>query len=207
MVASLPWRGSVGFHDCDRRPELIRPDQDRGLLAAAWMLTKDKAVEVRVLARRDKGTRRSRVIAGCRATRCGGTCGTPRRNTRSDPSGRSSWRRMRITSGCDWLAQPDVIPATALLRELVEQGRTGGISQFKAFMASLRRARRNQDPAPVSRRPVAAAGIDQRQGRLREHFNRAVLGPPAMLPQPRVSGSTSQLIATPSRTALPKVSQ
>lgn len=44
-------------------------------------------------------------------------------------------------------ARPRWIPATVLLRELVERGYTGGISQLKAFLAPLKKA----EPEPVVR--------------------------------------------------------
>ncbi len=44
-------------------------------------------------------------------------------------------------------ARPRWIPATVLLREIVERGYTGGISQLKAFLAPLKKA----EPEPVVR--------------------------------------------------------
>jgi transposase len=104
------------------------------------MLTQEEVVEVRVLARQGKGVREiARDLGVSRNTVRRYLRGAesrysprPERPTKLAPF--KDYVRERLAS-----ARPDVIPATVLLREIAEQGYSGGISQLKAFMAPLRR--------------------------------------------------------------------
>ena len=96
------------------------------------MLTQEEAVEVRVMARQGKGIREiardlgvsrntvRRYLRGAQAQ----YTPRPKRPTKLAPY--EDYVRARLAA-----AQPDVIPATVLLRELAEQGYTGGISQLR----------------------------------------------------------------------------
>lgn len=105
------------------------------------MLTQEEAVEVRVMARQGKGIREiARDLGVSRNTvrrylRGAQAHYTPRPRQQTKLAPYEDYVRTRLAA-----AQPDVIPATVLLRELAEQGYAGGISQLKAFMAPLRRA-------------------------------------------------------------------
>ena len=99
------------------------------------MLTQEEAVEVRVMARQGKGIREiARDLGVSRNTvrrylRGGQAQYTPRPKRPTKLAPYEDYVRARLAA-----AQPDVIPATVLLRELAEQGYTGGISQLKAFI-------------------------------------------------------------------------
>lgn len=105
------------------------------------MLTQEETVEIRVMARQGKGVREiardlgisrntvRRYLRGAESQ----YASRPKRPTKLAPY--EDYVRARLAA-----SHPAVIPATVLLRELVEQGYTGGISQLKAFMAPLRRA-------------------------------------------------------------------
>lgn len=75
-------------------------------------------------------------------------------------------------------ARPDVIPATVLLREIAEQGYSGGISQLKAFMAPLRR----ETSEPVVRFETAPGEQMQAELAARRERTRQILQKLATLP-------------------------
>jgi len=105
------------------------------------MLSQEESVEIKVLARQGKGVREI-------ARALGVSRNTVRRYLRGAtasyrPRGR---RACKLDPFVDYVrerleaAQPDVIPATVLLRELKDRGYTGGISQLKVLMAPMRKA-------------------------------------------------------------------
>jgi transposase len=104
------------------------------------MLTREQAVEIRVLARRGMGLREI-------ARQMGMSRNTVRRHLRQPWLERYGPRAPRPTKldpfkayivGRIEAARPRWIPATVLLRELRERGYDGGVSQLKAFTAPLR---------------------------------------------------------------------
>ena len=104
------------------------------------MLTQENQVEVRVLARQG-------VPIRAIARQMGVSRNTVRRYLRSEQLRRYGPRRPRRTkldpfkaylSDRMKIAGRVVIPATVLLREIREQGYRGGVSQLKAFLASIR---------------------------------------------------------------------
>jgi transposase len=113
------------------------------------MLTQEQAVEIRVMARRGGGVREIARQLGCSRN-------TVRRYLRDVDARRYGPRAPRACKLDPYRAyvlerveqaRPRWIPATVLLRELVERGYTGGISQLKAFLAPLKKA----EPEPVVR--------------------------------------------------------
>ncbi|RVT46678.1 IS21 family transposase [Rubrivivax albus] len=113
------------------------------------MLTQEQAVEIRVMARRGEGVREIARQLGCSRN-------TVRRYLRDEDARRYGPRAPRACKLDPYRAyvlerveqaRPRWIPATVLLRELVERGYTGGISQLKAFLAPLKKA----VPEPVVR--------------------------------------------------------
>jgi transposase len=111
------------------------------------MLTREQAVEIRVLARRGMGLREI-------ARQTGLSRNTVRRYLRQpwrERYGPRAARPMKLDAFKTYVqerieaARPRWIPATVLLRELRDQGYEGGISQLKAFVAPLR---------PTSTEPV-----------------------------------------------------
>ena len=96
------------------------------------MLTREQAVEIRVLRRQGMSIR---AIAR--------ELGLSRVTVRRYLLGPYiSYVLSRVEA-----ARPTWIPATVLLREIREQGYPGGISQPKAYLASLRRG----EPEPLGR--------------------------------------------------------
>jgi len=105
------------------------------------MLTREEAVEIRVLARqgmkvreiaRYLGVSRNTVRRYLRQPQEGGYGPRAARPTKLDPF--KNYVKERIEA-----ARPHWIPAAVLLRELQERGYAGGISQLKAFVAPLKR--------------------------------------------------------------------
>jgi transposase len=112
------------------------------------MLTREQAVEIRVLARRGMGLREI-------ARQTGLSRNTVRRYVRQPRLDRYGPRAPRPTKLDPFkayiverieAARPRWIPATVLLRELRERGYAGVISQLKALVAPLGRGRRAGDP-------------------------------------------------------------
>jgi transposase len=114
------------------------------------MLTQEQAVEIRVLARRGVGLREIARQMGCSRN-------TVRRYLRDTGA---AWYKQRTARGTkldpfkEYLkrrveaARPDWIPATVLLQEIRELGYSGGISQVKVHLATLKPA---SAPEPVRR--------------------------------------------------------
>lgn len=105
------------------------------------MLTQEEAVEIRVMARRGEGVRSIAKQLSCsrntvrRYLRDGQACRYgPRlaRPCKLDPY--KAYLSERIEQ-----AKPRWIPATVLLCEIAERGYAGGVSQLKAWLASLKR--------------------------------------------------------------------
>ena len=101
------------------------------------------------MARRGEGVREIARQLGCSRN-------TVRRYLREESAGRygpRAPRRCKLDPFHEYLrervkhAKPHWIPATVLLREIVERGYTGGISQLKAFLAPLKHGQ----PEPVVR--------------------------------------------------------
>lgn len=121
-------------------------------MTAFWpslMLTQEQAVEIRVMARRGEGVRAIARQLGCSRN-------TVRRCLRDEQARRYKPRAARpckLDAYKEYLrervsqAAPRWIPATVLLREIVERGYDGGISQLKAWLAPLKAA----EPEPVVR--------------------------------------------------------
>lgn len=110
------------------------------------MLSQEQKVEIRVLARRGSGVREISRQLGCSRN-------TVRRYLRDQAAGRYGPRPARATKldeYKDYLLQrveqgrPRWIPATVLLREIVDLGYRGGISQLKVWLAPLKK--RDADP-------------------------------------------------------------
>lgn len=113
------------------------------------MLTQEQAVEIRVLARRGESVRAIAKELGCSRN-------TVRRYLRDEEAARYGPREARACKldpfkeylhGRIKQAQPRWIPATVLLREIVERGYDGGISQLKAWVAPMKHG----EPEPVVR--------------------------------------------------------
>ena len=113
------------------------------------MLTQEQAVEIRVRARRGEGVRSIAKQLGCSRN-------TVRRYLREDQASRYKARAPReckLAPYTSYLrdrveqARPRWIPATVLLREIVERGYDGGITQLKAWLAPLKQ----RQPEPVVR--------------------------------------------------------
>jgi transposase len=113
------------------------------------MLTREQAVEIRVLARRGMGLREI-------ARQTGLSRNTVRRYLRRPEVDRYGPRVPRPAKLDPFkvyveerieAAKPRWIPATVLLRELQERGYEGGISQLKAFIAP----KKQKEPEPVIR--------------------------------------------------------
>jgi transposase len=113
------------------------------------MLTQEQAVEVRVLHRQGQSVRSIAKELGCSRN-------TVRRYLRDVGAARygpRAPRRCKLDPYKPYVlervhaARPHWIPATVLLREIVERGYAGGISQLKAFVAPLKRA----EPEPLVR--------------------------------------------------------
>ena len=113
------------------------------------MLTREQAVEIRVLARRGMGLREI-------ARQTGLSRNTVRRRLRQpevDHYGPRAPRPMKLDPFKAYIeerieaARPRWIPATVLLRELRERGYEGGISQLKAFIAP----KKHKEAEPVIR--------------------------------------------------------
>ncbi|WP_374595503.1 IS21 family transposase [Aquabacterium sp.] len=113
------------------------------------MLTQEQAVEIRVMARRGEGIREIARQLGCSRN-------TVRRYLREEEASRYGPRSPRATKLDPYTAylaerleqaRPRWIPATVLLREIVERGYDGGISQLKAWLAPLKQT----TPEPVVR--------------------------------------------------------
>lgn len=114
------------------------------------MLTQEQAVEIRVLARRGVGLREIARQMGCSRN-------TVRRYLRDTGAARYKQRTARGTKLDPFkeylkrrveAARPDWIPATVLLQEIRELGYSGGISQVKVHLATLKPA---SAPEPVRR--------------------------------------------------------
>ncbi len=114
------------------------------------MLTQEQAVEIRVLARRGVGLREIARQMGCSRN-------TVRRYLRDTGAARYRQRAARGTKLDPYkaylqsrveAARPDWIPATVLLQEIRELGYSGGISQVKVHIATLKPA---SAPEPVRR--------------------------------------------------------
>lgn len=113
------------------------------------MLTREQAVEIRVLRRQGKGVRRIARELGVSHT-------TVRRYLNDPSAERYPARASRPTKLDPYVpyvqsridaAKPQWIPATVLLRELKEHGYSGGISQLKSFLSPLKHA----TPEPLVR--------------------------------------------------------
>lgn len=104
------------------------------------MLTREEAVEIRVLARRGESVRSIAKQIGCSRN-------TVRRYLREENAVRykprtprpckldpfKGYLRLRVMQ-----AQPRWIPATVLLREIVERGYDGGLTQLKQWLTPLK---------------------------------------------------------------------
>src|ERR1700746_1973957 len=113
------------------------------------MLTQEQAVEIRVLKRQGMGIRAI-------AKELGLSRRTVRRYLRDPSASRYGPRERRPTKLGPYIsyllgrvdaARPKWIPATVLLREIHEQGYSGGISQLKEYLAPLKRG----EPEPLVR--------------------------------------------------------
>lgn len=113
------------------------------------MLTQEQAVEIRVMARRGDGVRSIAKQLGCSRN-------TVRRYLREEQASRYKARAPRecmLDAYAAYLrdrveqARPRWIPATVLLREIVDRGYDGGITQLKAWLAPLTQ----HEPEPVVR--------------------------------------------------------
>ncbi|WP_232441423.1 helix-turn-helix domain-containing protein, partial [Burkholderia ubonensis] len=124
------------------------------------MLSREQAVEIKVLARRGLGVREI-------ARQTGISRNTVRRYLRDEQAGHYKPREPRATKLEPFkgyvlervaAARPHWIPATVLLRELREAGYEGGISQLKAFLEDVMnfaadKARcRDENPQALSER-------------------------------------------------------
>lgn len=113
------------------------------------MLTQERAVEIRVMARRGESVRSIAKQLDCSRN-------TVRRYLRDQAAQRYSAREPRACKLDDYKnylherigqARPRWIPATVLLREICERGYAGGISQLKAWLAPLKKS----EPEPLVR--------------------------------------------------------
>ncbi|MCD6672194.1 MAG: IS21 family transposase [Burkholderiaceae bacterium] len=107
------------------------------------MLTQEQAVEIRVLARRGVGIREIARQLGCSRN-------TVRRYLKDETASRYKPRpsqESKLEPFKPYLlerveaARPHWIPAAVLLRELQERGYSGGLTQLKAWLAPMKRAR------------------------------------------------------------------
>jgi transposase len=107
------------------------------------MLTQERAVEIRVLARQGLGIKA--IARELEVSR-----NTVRKYLRGEVVGatyqrRKSTRQPKLESFKSYLqkrveaARPHWIPATVLMREIREQGYPGGISQLKVFLTQFKR--------------------------------------------------------------------
>src|SRR6185436_20642239 len=115
-------------------------------MAAFWppsMLTQEQAVEIRVLSRRGLGIRAIAKELGCSRT-------TVKRYLRDQAASRYGPRQPRPTKLDPYkaylleriaAARPRWIPAVVLQREIREHGYAGGVTQLKAFINPLKRAK------------------------------------------------------------------
>jgi transposase len=112
-------------------------------------LTQERAVEIRVMARRGESVRAIAKQLECSRN-------TVRRYLRDEAARRYGPREPRACKLdpyksflCDRVAQarPRWIPATVLLREINERGYVGGISQLRAWLAPMRKS----EPEPLVR--------------------------------------------------------
>jgi len=106
------------------------------------MLTQEQAVEIRVLARRGVGLREIARQMGCSRN-------TVRRYLRDAEAARYRARAARATKLDAFkayltervsAARPDWIPAPVLMQEIRDRGYEGGITQVKAYLATLKPA-------------------------------------------------------------------
>lgn len=113
------------------------------------MLTQEQAVEIRVLARQGQSIRQI-------ARTLGVSRNTVRRYLQQESVPRYRPRAPRPTKLAAFLdylrqrvaqAHPLWLPATVLMREIQALGYRGGASQLRAFLASLKPARRDEGPA------------------------------------------------------------
>lgn len=107
------------------------------------MMTQERIVEIRIRARQGQSKKRiarelgvsiNTVRRYLRDETVSGYAVRSPRPTKLDPL--EAYLRERVAA-----ARPHWIPATVLLRELRDQGYTGGVSQLKAWLAPLKRAK------------------------------------------------------------------
>ena len=107
------------------------------------MMTQERIVEIRIRARQGQSKKRiarelgvsiNTVRRYLRDETVSGYAVRSPRPTKLDPF--EAYLRERVAA-----ARPHWIPATVLLRELHDQGYTGGVSQLKAWLAPLKRAK------------------------------------------------------------------
>ncbi|MFO0453879.1 MAG: IS21 family transposase [Pseudomonadota bacterium] len=104
------------------------------------MLTQEEAVEIRVLARRGVGLREIARQMGCSRN----TVRRYLRDAEADGYKPRASRATKLDAFKDYLtgrveaARPDWIPAPVLMHEIRERGYRGGITQIKAYLATLK---------------------------------------------------------------------
>jgi transposase len=138
------------------------------------MLTQEQGVEIRVLARQGKTIREIARILGLsrntvrRYLRGRGTpryAARPPRPQKLDPFKAYLAERVRQ-------AHPAWLPATVLLREIQDQGDTGGLTRVRRYLRTLKPARKDAEPsvrfetAPGRQMPVDFIMFRQKQSPL-----------------------------------------